>query len=129
MYQLLGYVAANKLLNAHPEIQDIIIRHCCENLLQALQSSKQHGDFKTLTEILKLLVDLTRGFHYQIERPGPKQYFDQVLEEVLALFKIPGLNQLSALQDQIIKYLDRNITIMGINAKPLICEMVQYQLQ
>ena len=42
---------------------------------------------------------------------------------------MPGTPGIPGLQDEIVKYIDRMITIMGLNAKPLVCQMVPYFLQ
>ena len=94
-----------------------------------MQTAKQNGNFKAIPSIIRQLVETTKGFHGLVQRQTQKSYFDQVLSQVLELLQSPGAPAIAGLQDEIVKYIDRMITIMGLDAKPLVSQMVPYFLQ
>ena len=56
-----------------------------------------------------MLVEFTKAFQHEVVRPEQKEWFGFVLNEILSLLNIPGLQNFVSLQDQIMKYIDKNL--------------------
>jgi hypothetical protein len=81
-----------------------------------------------MTEFVRLIVDFSRGFSTKAEKPEMRQCFEKVLEEILCLMKLPVISNHFALQEQLTKYIERQITLLGEDTKPLIIEITLMQL-
>jgi hypothetical protein len=106
-----------------------MVSESVNQLISYIHRSKQQSDIKTLTDYLKLIVDFSRGFHAQAKRPEVKEKFEQVLGEVMELTKIKGIEHMTSLQEQMIKYIDRQIQILGSKTSNLVVSVVVMQLQ
>ena len=60
-----------------------------------------------MTEYLKIIVDFSRGFTTMAEKPEVRLCFETLLKEILSIMKMPGIQNHFALQEQLIKYVER----------------------
>ena len=81
-----------------------------------------------MTEFIKIIVDFSRGFNTIAEKPEMRQCFEKVLSDMLNLMKMPGIQNHFLLQEQVIKFVERQITLLGQETKPLIIEITLMQV-
>ena len=60
--------------------------------------AKNKGDAGKLTDVISLIVDFSLGFGSKVESVVMRAQFEQMLKEVIDIFKLPGLSKADNLQ-------------------------------
>ena len=128
LYNFIGLVAGHQKLQ-QDAISVQITQHTLNTLIEQFKTAKNQGDYTALTNITKMLVDFSRGFKSRVESQQVIDTFSGVLSEICQLMKMQGVASVTALQEQIIKYIETNVTILGAVLKPLIIEATFMQAQ
>ena len=128
LYNLLGHISGHKNLD-QDEISVTITQHTLGSLLKCFKVEMEKADYTALTNIIRLLVEFSRGFKSTVQSRQIIDTFSGVLSEICQLMKIPGVANIAKLQEQIIKLIETNVTILGAVLKPLIIEAALMQIQ
>ena len=99
------------------------------NLSNELNLCTQQQNTKGLITTIRLIVDFLRGFTSRVNNDQVRQVFWEQLQQIYKLVQMPGLASIPMLQEQVTKYVERQITILGVETKPLIVEWVNIQTQ
>ena len=75
-----------------------------------------------------MLVNFSRGFQSKVQTSILHNSFKAILEEVYELMKMYVVMQMPELQEHIIKFIERNVTILGSATQPLIIESSLIQI-
>jgi len=97
LYGLLGSMLAHKAQN-NAEFVNTCVKEVCDQLMRPFIDAKSKGDAGKLTDVISLIVDFSRGFGSKVESIVLRAQFEQMLKEVIDIFKLPGLSKADNLQ-------------------------------